>query len=122
MRKRQLIRIIADHSDRLVRDKADERGKALSPAELSEVAPFLQLNERLKKTLIPVTSSAEFRANLKDSLMANAAQRQSLTPGSARIPPLQRKWVIIGAAAGSAISVAGIVAAVLLHQRSAAHT
>lgn len=87
--------------------------------EKIDVAGLQRLTERLHDTLVPISPRAEFRARLKESLLAAASQRLAAERQS-RIAALRRRWMLIGAAAGSLsmLSVAGIVAAVLLHQRT----
>ncbi|MCS7261397.1 MAG: hypothetical protein NZ765_11590 [Anaerolineae bacterium] len=88
-------------------------------AEKVDVAGLQRLTERLHAALVPVSPRAEFQARLKESLLAAASQRLAAERES-RIAALRRRWMLIGAAAGSLsmLSVAGIVAAVLLHQRT----
>lgn len=87
--------------------------------EKIDVAGLQRLTERLHDALVPVSPRAEFRARLKENLLAAASQRLAAERES-RIAALRRRWMLIGAAAGSLsmLSVAGIVAAVLLHQRT----
>jgi hypothetical protein len=74
--------------------------------------------------MTPIEVRAEFRAKLKKELMARANQLVEENRIEAKqVPLFHRRWVIIGAAAGSVVlSVAGIVAAVLLRQRSVVHS
>ncbi|MGQ9501553.1 MAG: hypothetical protein ACUVSF_12815 [Anaerolineae bacterium] len=87
--------------------------------EKIDIAGLQQLTERLHDTLVPVSPRAEFQARLKESLLAAASQRLAAERES-RVAALRRRWMLIGAAAGSLsmLSVAGIIAAVLLHQRT----
>ena len=84
-----------------------------------DVAGLQRLTERLHDALVPVSPRAEFQARLKENLLAAASQRLA-AEREGRIAALRRRWMLIGAAAGSLsmLSVAGIVAAVLLHQRT----
>jgi len=88
-------------------------------AERVDIASLRQLTERLHDALVPVSPRTDFQARLKESLLAAASQRLAAERES-RIAALRRRWMLIGAAAGSLsmLSVAGIVAAVLLHQRT----
>jgi|GEM_PF-3297191 len=88
-------------------------------AERVDIASLRQLTERLHDALVPVSPRTDFQARLKESLLAAASQRLAAERES-RIAVLRRRWMLIGAAAGSLsmLSVAGIVAAVLLHQRT----
>jgi len=96
----------------------DGEGDYLPYTKRVDVASLRQLTERLHEALVPVSPREEFRARLKENLLAAASQRLAAERES-RIAALRRRWVLIGAAAGSLsmLSVAGIVAAVLLHQR-----
>lgn len=87
--------------------------------EKIDIAGLQQLTERLHDALVPVSPRAEFQARLKESLLAAASQRLAAERES-RVAALRRRWMLIGAAAGSLsmLSVAGIIAAVLLHQRT----
>ncbi len=97
----------------------DKEARYLPPAERIDVARLRSLTEHLQKTLVPVPPRAEFRSRLKESLIAAASQRMAAERES-RVAALRRRWMLIGAAAGSLsmLSVAGIIAAVLLHQRT----
>ncbi|PWH19321.1 MAG: hypothetical protein DDG58_05125 [Ardenticatenia bacterium] len=97
----------------------DGEGDHLPYTERVDVASLQRLTERLHDALVPVSPRADFQARLKESLLAAASQRLAAERES-RIAALRRRWMLIGAAAGSLsmLSVAGIVAAVLLHQRT----
>jgi|YNPNPStandDraft_1061719.scaffolds.fasta_scaffold13545_3 hypothetical protein len=97
----------------------DEEADYLPSAERIDVTSLRRLTERLHDTLVPVSPRADFQARLKESLLAAASQRLA-AEREGRIAALRRRWMLIGAAAGSLsmLSVAGIVAAVLLHQRT----
>jgi len=92
-------------------------GLSLSPADQARVAQLTHMVGRLKVVCVPVTPRSDFQARLKERLLAAASQRLAAEKES-RISALRNRWVLIGAAAASALSVAGIVAAVLFHQRT----
>ena len=117
MRGQRIAEILAAHADRLIGDPPDDQDDLdLSPA--AEVTSLLRLSEWLKETLAPVTPSLAFRRQLKGSLISAAVERTEEGARESHIPFLRRRWVLIGAAAGSALSVAGIVVAILLRHRS----
>lgn len=125
MRKKQMIELLATHANRLIANQADEIDDMdLSDADRSQITQIKQFAGQIKETLVPITCSPEFKARLKQDLMTAYALD---TEGQAeqnrdRVPVLRRRWVLVGAAAGSvALSAAGILAAVLLRQRSTAH-
>lgn len=97
----------------------DEEAHYFSYTDKIDVAGLQRLTERLHDALVPVSPRAEFQVRLKENLLAAASQRLAAERES-RVAALRRRWMLIGAAAGSLsmLSVAGIVAAVLLHQRT----
>lgn len=95
----------------------DEADFGLPSVEPDDVPRLSQLAGQLAGVLAPVSPRPAFEARLKESLLAAASQRLAAERES-RVSALRRRWVLIGAAAGSVMSVAGIVAAVLLHQRT----
>jgi hypothetical protein len=110
--------VLAAHADQLVSGETGSEDYAnLFPAHEGELTPLLQIAQRVKTTLVPVTPSPEFEAGLKRELLAAAMQRAEAKRSRRHVPLLQRREVLIGAAVGSAISVAGIVAALLWRQR-----
>ncbi|MBC8255502.1 MAG: hypothetical protein H8E35_15940 [Ardenticatenia bacterium] len=120
MLRKKIADILAAHVDRRVGDSSDDQDDLLpSPADQAEVTSLLRLSQRLKETLAPVAPSLAFRQHLKGSLISAAVKRAEEEARDSHIPFLRRRWVLIGAAAGSALSVAGIVAAILLRHRSA---
>jgi hypothetical protein len=109
-----IAEVLAAHADQLLNEETGSEDYAhLFPAHEGELASLLQIAQRVKAALVPATPSPEFEAGLKRELLTAAMQRRSRKP----IPLLQRRGVLIGAAVGSAISVAGIVAALLWRQR-----
>jgi anti-sigma-K factor RskA len=100
-----------------ISDRSDEGELMLSAADQEHVARLTQTVAQIKDAFVPVTPRPDFRARLKQSLLAAAGQRLAAQEES-RVSALRRRWVIIGAAAGSALSVFGIVMAVLVHQRT----
>ena len=95
----------------------DEADVGLPAVEPEDVPRLSQLAGQLASVLAPVSPRPAFEARLRESLLAAASQRLAAERES-RVAALRRRWMLIGAAAGSVMSVAGIVAAVLLHQRT----
>lgn len=114
--------VLAAHADYLIGNEADgEDYLNLFPDHRTELAPLLRIAERVRAVLVPVTASASFETGLKQDLLAAAIQRAEEESKKKRSPLLRRRAILIGAAAiGSALSVAGIVVALLRRQRSIA--
>jgi hypothetical protein len=116
-----IAEVLAAHADQLLNRETNSQDYAdLFPAHEDQLTPLLQIAQRVKATLVPVTPSPEFEAGLKRELLTAAAKRAEAQRSRKHSPLLQRRGVLIGAAVGSAISVAGIVAALLWRQRDTA--
>jgi hypothetical protein len=117
-----IVEVLAAHADQLIGDGAEsEEYINLFPTYRAELTPLLGIAERIKATLVPVAPSPAFEAGLKQDLLAAAIKRAEEKEEKRRVSFLRRRGVLIGAAAvGSALSVAGIVAALLLRQRAIA--
>lgn len=119
MRDKVMTEVLAAHANYLVGDETNSEDYLnLFPAYRAELAPLLRIAERVKAVLVPVTPSPAFEAGLKQDLLAAAIRRAEERGTGRQVSFFRRRWVLIGAAAvGSALSVAGIVAAVLWRQR-----
>jgi hypothetical protein len=117
-----VVEVLAAHADHLVDDGPEsENYLNLFPAYRAELTPLLEIAERVKAALLPVTPSPAFEAGLKQDLLEAAIQRAEEKEEKKRVSFLRRRGVLIGAAVvGSALSVAGIIAALLLRQRATA--
>ena len=117
-----IVEVLAAHADHLIGNEADSADYlTLFPAYRAELGPLLRIAERVKGVLVPVTLSPAFESGLKQELLATATQRAEEQGQGRKVSFLRRRGVLIGAAAvGSVLSVAGIVAALLLRQRSIA--
>jgi hypothetical protein len=118
-----IVEVLAAHADQLVGNQGDSQDYLnLFPTYRAELAPLLRVAERVKAALVPVTASPAFEAALKADLLAAAAQRAQGREKTSRkyLAFLRRREVLIGAALGSALSVLGIVAALLWRQRATA--
>lgn len=95
--------------------------------ETLSVVPFLALARELAALLVPIQPSAEFRAELERTLVAEAWRQNTqalLMPAELddRDAP-ERRWMMGAAAAaavGSAVSIASIVVYVLRRRDRAA--
>jgi hypothetical protein len=117
-----VVEVLAAHADHLTSDgpESDDYLK-LFPAYRAELKPLLKIAERVRAALVPVRPSPAFEAGLKQDLLEAAIQRAEEREEKKRVSFLRRRGVLIGAAAvGSVLSVAGIVAALLLRQRAMA--
>jgi hypothetical protein len=117
-----VVEVLAAHADHLTGDGPEsEHYLNLFPAYRAELTPLLRIAERVKATLVPVNPSPAFEAGLKQDLLEAAIQRAEEKEDKKRVSFLRRRGVLIGAAAvGSVLSVAGIIAALLLRQRAMA--
>ena len=118
-----IVEVLAAHADQLVGNQGYSQDYLnLFPTYRAELAPLLRVAERVKAALVPVTASPAFEAALKADLLAAAEQRAHGREKTSRkyIAFLRRREVLIGAAVGSALSVVGILAALLWRQRSTA--
>ena len=75
------------------------------------VIELRKLARLLRRTLVPVSPRADFTRALGGQLALSA--NETLTTRRQR-----RRWLVIGGAVGSVISLAGLVAALLLRRRS----
>ena len=116
-RIKRVAESITTRVDQLVSVPFDEENElALAPVDQAQVARLTELAGQFKEVLVPVTPQPAFQARLRETLLAAASQRLAAQKES-RVAAIRRRWVLVGAGVGSALSVAGIVAAVLLHQR-----
>ncbi len=82
------------------------------PQHMVDLVPLLRLRQWLNIALAPARPRAEFRAWLKDQLLQQAAQMSQSAP--ARWPAQLslvpgRRELLIGAALGSVVSLAGLI-------------
>jgi hypothetical protein len=106
MEDRLLAEILWAHADSLTRNRNGADYLRLFPDHHKELAPLFELAAKIKEALVPLQVSQAFRIALHNDLLAAArGHRQTGTFfGFSR-----RNWVI-GAALGSAMSIAGVVA------------
>ena len=121
MRKGLMERLVTRHADQLVGLSRDDVLPGLKEDEFREIEPYLSLGHQLRAAMPPVFAGAEYRSRLRRDLVACASRRRLPSVQTERAPFWQNRWVWAGAA-GSLLSVVGVVAVLLLHQRSAAHS
>lgn len=111
MDERRTIELLSAHAERL--SGHTDVGPFPSAQEEARLRPLLRMAERLKGTMTAVEPPAAFVSHLGQELLDKARQQREAA----------RRWrraLVIGAAAlGSALSVAGVVATVLLLRRRA---
>ena len=116
-----VVEVLAAHADNLAGNEANsEEYLDLFPTYQEELGPLLRIADRVKAALSPVVVSSEFEASLKKDLLEAALQRAEEQSSERQVSFLRRRGVLIGAAVGSVLSVAGIITALLLRQRSIA--
>jgi len=95
-----------------LRKAAQQRMQSAARPNLSEVVVELRkLVQLLRRTLVPVSPPAAFVKELGDQLWAEGIQLDEARQ--------QRwRWLMVGGVVGSAVSLAGVVTAVLLKKRS----
>jgi hypothetical protein len=122
MSDKVVVEVLAAHADHLMGDGPEsEDYLKLFPDYRAELKPLLRIAERVRAALVPVRPSPAFEAGLKQDLIEAAIQRAEERENKKRVSFIRRRGVLIGAAAiGSVLSVAGIVAALLLRQRAMA--
>ena len=77
MDKRLLKEILAAHADQLVKGKATGKDYLeLLPERDEDLAPLLDVAERVQSTLKPLTPTNKFERDLKKELISTAQQRQ----------------------------------------------
>jgi len=77
MDKRMLKEILAAHADQLVKGKATGKDYLqLLPEQDDELAPLLDVAERVQSTLKPITPTNKFEQTLKQELVNTAHKRQ----------------------------------------------
>lgn len=119
---RKVAEMLAAYIDYLVGIGATcPDGQELAPADRDQLEVLFSIADQLRRVLTPVAPRPSFERQLKDNLLAAAVQRVATPSRNGRASGLmRRRWVLVGAAAGSLLSMAGIVTAVILRQRSVA--
>ncbi len=108
MTEQRIVELLGAHADSLVGRPQTVRPVALEPQEREQLAPLFSLAEELKGRMAPVRPAPAFAQSLKRELL----EHHALYTTRAR---RQRRSVVIGAvAAGSVLSIASLVTAIVL--------
>ena len=114
MDKKMLREILAAHADQLVKGKARSKDYLeLLPGQDEELAPLLDVAERVQSTLKPIAPANKFERDLKRELLSTAQQRQ--IEGYSPPNPTRGLFVLI-ATVSFIISLTGLLIA--LRRRS----
>jgi hypothetical protein len=116
MNRKLLKEILAIHADQLAQDRQvnTEDYPELSSEDKQELAPLLDVAERVKSTLKPVNPPRKFETNLKKELLTTA----HLHRVEGYIPPNpERDLLILVAIVGFFISLAGVLLALRLRKQ-----
>ena len=109
MEDKVLAEILAAHANQLRENK--RRGSdylAMFPNYQEKLKPLLETAEKIKEVLEPVEPAPAFCQSLHEDLLAAGGRKLAkVVPQLARS---HRKQILIGAALGSAVSVAGAIA------------
>ena len=77
MDKKLLKEILAAHADQLLKGRATSKDYLdLLPERDEDLAPLLDVAERVQSTLKPITPTNKFERDLKKELISTAQQRQ----------------------------------------------
>jgi hypothetical protein len=114
MDKKMLREIQAADADQLVKGKATGKDYLeLLPEQDQELAPLLDVAERVQSTLKPITPANKFERDLKQELLTTAQQRQA--EGYSPAHPFRGLFVLI-ATVSFILSLTGVLIA--LRRRS----
>ena len=119
MRPKTLADVLTAYADQLGQKRQDQDDYlTMFPEYKDELASLMSVAAAVKKALRPVKPPRAYREALHRDLLATAQQK--MKPSLIiRNPFDHRRLIIIGAAIGSAVSVvAGIIAAVLIHNKA----
>lgn len=110
MEERRVADILAAHADNLMGSTGPEVHPR--PDELTQLRSLMDVAERLRQALVPVEPPAAFVHSLGRELIEAARRRQT---AARRL----RRAIVVGAAAlGSVLSLAGLVALLLMRRRA----
>lgn len=114
-------KLVTRHADQLVGLTDEDALAGLRARDIVEIEPYVHLGRQLRATMTPIPVGVEYRSRLRRDLVVCASRKRLPAVQTERAPFWQNRWVWAGAA-GSLLSVIGVVAAVLLRQRSIAHS
>jgi hypothetical protein len=109
MEQRSLVELLAVHSEQLDPKSIDSMVSGdLSTEQRSELGSLLRLAAQVKEALAPVCPSPSFRQQLRTNLTEMARRRK--TRDIMVDVPTRPRELLIGAAIGSAVALAGGIA------------
>ena len=109
MEHRSFAELLAVHSEQLDPESIDTIAAAeLSPQQQQELCSLLRLAAQVKQALAPVCPSPSFKRKLRTNLTEMARRRESRDI-MVDVPSRPRE-LLIGAAIGSAVALAGGIA------------
>ena len=115
MKKRKMRELLDQHARAMMLGtREDESLLAQNPDDSEELNSLFQLARSIKGALVPVKASESFKLELKQELGSISPDEFAIDDSTNK----QKRWLVV-AAAGSAISVLGIVLYVLRRIRSA---
>jgi hypothetical protein len=115
MEKRTLREILAAHADQLINGQATSQDYLrLLPEREAELAPLLDMAERVQSTLTPISPAQEFEEDLKRQLLTTAHIRRV----EGYKPPHPFRDLLVALAAISFVfSLAGVLLAMRTRTR-----
>lgn len=108
MTEQRVVELLAAHADSLVGRPQSLRHAAPAPQEREQLAPLFGFAEELKARIAPVQPSPAFAQSLKRELLEHHALY------TARAKRTRRSVVIGAVAAGSVLSIASLITAIVL--------
>jgi hypothetical protein len=115
MRKRKMRELLDQHARALMLGiKEDDVLLAQYPEDSEELKSLFQLAGAIKAALVPVKAPESFKLELREELLSIPPDEILIDDTNSK----QKRWLVV-AAAGSVISVLGIVVIVLRKIRSA---
>jgi len=118
MKRPDISNVLNGHAEILIAEGSDQAGEATNillaryPESTAELAPLFKLASDVKAALVPVAVPA-FRSQLRRNLEAYRPADIVIGPSITR---RKQKWFFV-AAAGSALSVVGIIVVLLRRLR-----
>lgn len=118
MKNRKMRDLLDKHARSLIKGvNEDESLLARYPDDAEELRSLFQLASALKAALVPVKTPEPFKPELKQQLASITPSEITINDSSLK----QRRWIVV-AAAGSALSVLGIVLYIVRRIRAASQT
>lgn len=114
MKRRELVTILSAHADGLIRgDDTADQYLSEYPDYAAELRPLFHLASSIQSVLVPIKAPVTFVGRLREELMAYSPPEITV-----KAPITGQKVLLLGvAAAGSVLSVMGLVVFVLRRLR-----